>query len=119
MEDVKLEPPARRRILNVHPRTYLHTLIQGENSCSNLPRNSYESTSFDKDFSKYLPTEAEVTGKQPHHSSNFREEYEKQLRKMDGRRTRLSAAAKGIIMRNILKEAAGRKRNTSIFSSIR
>lgn len=72
-------------------------------------------------MSKYLPTEGEYSRgySNQHSTSNFRDEYEKQLKKLGSRKTKLSAAAKSIILQNIMKEAGGRKRNTSIFSSIR
>jgi len=115
-----MERPARHRILNKNPRSYLQWFLPGENSSDNLPRRANQSDTFEKSFSKYLPTEAEVFRRyDQHQSSNFREEYEKQLRRMDGRRTKLSAAAKNIIVHNIMKEAGSRKRNATIFSSIR
>jgi len=68
-----LERPARHRILNKNPRSYLNWFLQGENSNDNLPRGANHSETFEKSFSKYLPTEAEVSRRRDqHHSSNFR-----------------------------------------------
>lgn len=88
-----------------------NSLLSPENRSDNLPQINVSDT-FERDLSKYLPTDVDISRKK--HTSSFREEYEKQLCKMGGARSRLTAAAKNIIMENIMREVGVRKKSKRI-----